>query len=440
MPNTKEILQKNSEARDRLLSDFDCFNKNGEFNRRKGSYEASDKVREDIYQTLPDFISLIRARRTGNKDENGRSRLIAKDISFNEAVNKYYGAKDYKAFLAAFGIDTNEHSLSNIASKVSGATINDSICKDIFNEYTQYSSTPLNTTSTHNSAFRFIIAEVILQIIRSSYEHTSKHPSWIGGTDFVANRKDITVPYEDGDTMYISSIKEGGSIPSGSFKFGQKKVHTKKYGSGFNITQELLDESSVDMVATALRKVGARINAGEDLRAIQVLLNGEQSDGSESPAVIGVNTIANNFTHRDIDEVVTQMSWLGLDANQVIGNKSDMLIDLNESKPERERITVSQYIDANQTIWPITAGYIIFLNQMAAMRRLQFKSMMVETNYKAENQTHDYYVSFQSGFYITQRDARIILDRTQTFLASNFSNFPFLDINAYLAGSEFDEF
>jgi hypothetical protein len=431
-------IKEANEARIRLSIDFSYYKEKGVFTSRKDNENPEEQIKEEIIYTLPLLAQQIQLVRNGGTTADGKI-IKPNDITFENAIQRFYNA-DLKSFLKAVGIDYSKSSLADVAYTVSGVrNLQLSDIKDMFKKYNQFAATV--ATTDYNEAYRFLIPEIIMQVMRTAYEHTAKYPNWIAGTNNVSVRSGIFVPRIEGDSFIPTEVPEGMDIPSGDIKVGQKSVTVKKYGTGFSLTKELLEETKIEMLSTALSKIGSRINVGEDIKAVSTLFNGEQADLSESAPIVGVNDTAKGFQHIDLDEIETQLSWLGLGASRLIGNKADLLTDLNESKPNRDRQTIRQYVDKQADLWKFPTGQIMFLNASRCMYKLQYGSFLVENDYKMKNQVYDLYASFYTGFYIGQRDARVIVDKAQDFETLNWSNYPYMDIESYLASTNgFPEF
>jgi len=152
------------------------------------------------------------------------------------------------------------------------------------------------------------------------------------------------------------------------------------------------------------------------------LLNGEQSDGSESTAVVGVDATADGFKEFDIDNVTGQLDGLGFAANTVIGSKANALQDLNQSLPNRDRKTLQSYsglLRYDQYNLPDPDMVLIF-DSRNAMRRMQLGGMKLETRRDPSRQTDEVFMSFFSGFYRQLRSSAVLLDKSVTFASTPF--------------------
>jgi HK97 family phage major capsid protein len=378
-------------------------------------------------EVIASFMKDLNFARMGVNSANKKEAPI-QDISLMEGVNAYFGLTT-KEFLSKLGINTEKQSLSELANLLGGMELSSSVIEKNLRDYSSLDAASFANTQNIDTNYRFLIPEIILTAINIGYEASSLHLKWIRGTQNISKKKVTAPQILEGDTM-PSRISEGGAIPFGSLKFGQKEVQVFKIGVGFDMTDELIDQSSIDLMNVFLAQVGVKMSIGADFEALRVLISGEQANGTESCPVIGVLNTANGFTHYDIDNVKMQMQMLKQPASNLLARKSELIVDLNENKPQRERETVIDYCDLQTDMWAMPNGQIMFINADNAMMKLQYKRLMVEPDRDVKHQTNQIYVTNHIGFMNIKRDARVILDRTVSLSTNPIPSF--MDIEAYL--------
>jgi hypothetical protein len=293
-------------------------------------------------------------------------------------------------------------------------------------------------TSQISEAYRFLIPELIGTAIRTGYVHSALHTNWIVSSQNISQRSIKMPQILRGDGM-PSIVNEGADIPMGSVAFGQKEAKVFKVGTGFTITYELLFESSMDILFIFLGEVGNDMAIGADVLAMSTLINGEQSDLSESAPVIGVETTS-SFAYKDIKRAFTRGKRLGQPYTRIITGEDDGINITGIDKFEgfnggtnlssiRSIIGVPEVFDIDTHVPP--ANQIIFVSPEKAMVKLVYRGLMTERVRNPKNQTEELYISDHIGFAIVKRDARLILDKSIAFASNGFPTY--MDIDARIA-------
>jgi HK97 family phage major capsid protein len=390
----------------------------------------AEDVRFSIEETIVDFKKNMQDVRRGDVEQN----IAPKDLSFSECTQAYYGV-DANTFMKGIGVSLNSDNFKSLGDKNGVSLLSGKSVENMLIEYTQHNSSfstnPANTSGIDKD-FRFIIPEIILQYIKLGLMSKAKYVNWIIKTISVANDK-VTQPYILPADAMPTRIAEGARIPMGSLKFGKKDVSLFKVGTGFAITDELAYRSTIDMVGLYLQEVGVNMSRAKDIEAFNCLINGDQDNGSESAALIGVAT-ANTLLTSDIDTMVTRMGLGEQTPNRIITGETLSNVDLNETKPQRELMKIAAYTGLTTDVYaPMPEGQMMFLDTTKSMIELKYRGMQVEREREPETQTEMLYVSDFVGFMKFKRDAANILDKT---VAISSNNFPaYMDYAALLAKS-----
>lgn len=390
-------------------------------------------IRHTLEKDMSELAKQVNDTRRGNVEDSFGNKLSPMHISLTDAVKAAYGIPNLATYLKALGVYTSDDTLFSLGRRFGQDNLTKSLTEQLMIDSSEFNSAP-NSTSNVASDYRFIIPEIFSEAIRTGYEHVALHNNWIAGTQNLSTRK-LTMPrIERGDGM-PSKVSEGGDIPVGSIKFGKKDVSIYKIGTGFQITDELVMESKLNMLFIFLQEVGNDMSIGADVAAIKCLVNGEQADGSESAPVIGVETI-NSFTTMDAKRVMSRMARLKRALTHAVLNESDSLLDLNEAKPEREETSIAKYMGINASNWILPGNQLLFLNAQQAMMKLQYRGLMTERRRNPRNQTEELFISDHINFAIVKRDARIIMDKDLAFSSNGFPAYMDIDSRINTAFNE----
>lgn len=395
--------------------------------------ENENDVRTTVEKTLADFTKQVQYIRKGLAEDSKGNKMKARDISLEQAVQMYYGFKGTGRFLNSIGIYESEDTIQEAARRLGCDNLNKTHMEELMINHSNFAN-PMNTSDI-DSSFRFIIPEIFTNAIRVGYQHASLHQNWVGSTLNMAQTK-LTMPLIlRGDGM-PSRVNEGANIPLGSIKFSRKDVELFKIGTGFSITDELLMASNLDLLYIFLQEVGNDMAIGADSQAFNVLINGEQADGSESAPVVGVNN-AGTFAYKDIKKVFTRMTRLAQPADRIITGEDDGIditsIDRFEGFQGQTKLASIQTIIGvpekfQHDTYVLPASQIMYLNKNRAMVKLQYRGMMTERRRNPQNQTEEMFISDWINFAIVKRDARVIQSKAVTNVANPFPSF--MDVDA----------
>lgn len=396
---------------------------------------------------LEQFAQDITEIRSGSRiDSEGKvTKRPSRDIYLHQACEKYFGT-DIKGLLRLMDLDSDGCSLSDVYQRFGGSSdLTGHKAHQLLLSRNEFSfgsaSFDASTRGTASSPqipsdYRFIVPELISAAIRIGYEGAAKHLLWVAMTENMSKRK-LTMPQIQRGDGVATRINEGSSIPVGSINYSKKDVTVFKVGTGFSITDELVFESSIDMMMQFIQQVGIDMAICSDVEALRVLISGEQADLSESAPVVGVDT-ANTRAFNDLKNVFWQMDRLANPANRIITNMTegkaitsiDRLEGFNgDTKlatartivgvPEQFDIDIHSIIPANQAM---------FLSPGRCMAKLAYRGMQMEEQRDPSTQKTRMYVTDHSGFAIIRRDGRVIQDRSVAFSSYPFPDY--MDIDA----------
>ena len=393
-----------------------------------------DSYQEDFAGLVKDVVDV---RKGAAMDSNG-AMIPGKDISLSSALKYRYGISMEK-WLTQMGIYTGTDSLGSVAKRLGFAGVLDkNNITDMLNNHTSF----VANTKDFNEAYRFLIPELILAPIYLDYEAAVNYTNWIGTTHNLVGNSKATVPLILKGEMIPRRIGEAESIPFGTIKFGKKDVDTFKIGCGFSLTDEAIMNTKLSLLFKALAEVGVDMAIATDVEAFNILINGEQLDGSQSAPVIGVKTILDGFTYKDLRKSFGRMSRLKRNCTRLISSEDDG-IDLSELQQfagfagQTNKVDFRTILGVPPTlvndVFTMPDGQIMLLDPNKAMDALSYGSMMTEKRRNPQNQTDEIFVSKHIGFFIVQRDGRLIVDKTKTIAANPFP--AYMDIDARIQRS-----
>jgi len=144
-----------------------------------------------------------------------------------------------------------------------------------------------NIFSVDDEDIRWVIPEIIREALVLGYRNAPIWPNITAAEETIMGTSQI-MPYLNMSEATPARVNEGETIPLGTISYGQKKVEIFKIGRGIKIPYEVSQYCSLNVVSIYLRDFGIKLGHAMDVLAINTLINGEQTDGSESAAVVGI--------------------------------------------------------------------------------------------------------------------------------------------------------
>jgi hypothetical protein len=390
----------------------------------KSGLEKTIDVQKTVEEKFTQFAKEVYETRKGSVNKKGK-QTPGRDVSLEAAALEFFGSTTQQ-LLRSLGIYTGTDTISSAAERLGMSNLNKNTLYKSLEDHGNYGGASFGAAQPHNTAglndaWRFLIPEVIMAAVRTGYTGSAQHPNWTAGTQNLAMMK-ATMPQLLRGNTSVSRVNEGANIPLGSVRFGQKSVDVYKVGTGFSLTDELIDISSMDLVSIFLQEVGTDMAIGGDWAAMQVLINGEQPNGSESAPVVGVLDPTKGFQYGDFKKAFSRGKRLGIPYTRVIAGEDDA-IDVT-SAPQFQGyagesklanistvIGVPERFDLDAFVLP--EDQVMLLNPQRALMKLTHRGMLMEDQRNIQNQTSEIFVSDYINFSIIKRDARLLLDKSQ---------------------------
>jgi len=282
---------------------------------------------------------------------------------------------------------------------------------------------------------RWLIPEIIREAIRTGLRDAPIWPN-ITAMEFESTQKKLTMPFLNMSDADPRKVNEGETISVGSVSYGEKSVEVYKIGRGIKIPYEILQFVSIDVVSLFLQDFGVKLGQALDTLAIDVLLNGDQLDGSASAPVIGVVTPGTKV-YKDFLKPWIRGSRMGRKFSTIIGSEASALetLDLPEFKTKQSGTT--QATLNLKTPVPNQADYFvhgnipsnqeILLDKRYALLKINVIPLLIESDKVISNQTIETYASVTTGFSKIFLDSALVLDKSLNFNAAGFPSYMDVD-------------
>lgn len=286
---------------------------------------------------------------------------------------------------------------------------------------------------------RWIVPEIIRSAIVLGMRQAPFYPEIIA-SDQSINGLQAIMPMVNMSDAAPAKINEAETIPLGDVSFGQKSVSLFKIGKGFKLTDEVRNYVSLDVLAIFLRDFGVQLGYAMDTLAMDVVINGNKPDGSESAPVIGVYETANGITYKDLLHIWVRAARMGRNFTTMIGGEDQAIemLNLPEFK-DRHSGTTQATLNVKSPV-PSKADFyihpgtpdqqLLLIDTSSALIKLTAKQLMLESERIVSNQTQAIYASLTTGFSKMYQDAALLLAANKKFTENGFPEF--MNIDPYL--------
>lgn len=363
--------------------------------------DISKMKAEDFKNDLMPMVVQLEAVRNGNNNKK------PVEISFEELVKGKYGI-----------------TLDTLYEKIG---INPKV------------DTMQNIYSMPDQSIRWIVPEIIRSAITLGMRQAPFYPEIIASDQSISGLSAI-MPMINMSDAAPAKVNEAETIPLGDVSFGQKSVSLFKIGKGFKLTDEVRNYVSLDVLAIYLRDFGVQLGYAMDTLAMDVVINGNKPDGSESAPVIGVYETTKGITYKDLLHIWVRAARMGRNFTTMIGGEDQAIemLNLPEFK-ERHSGTTEATLNvkspvpknANFYIHPGTPDQgLLLIDTTAALIKLTAKQLMLESERIVSNQTQAIYATLTTGFSKMYQDAALILSAEKKFTEFGFPEF--MNIDPYL--------
>lgn len=317
-----------------------------------------------------------------------------KDVSFSDILKEKHNVS-YEAFMADLGIDPAVDTVQNLIT-------------------------------TPDMDVRWIIPEVFRNALLLGYRGAPIYPNIIAGEEQMRGLRQV-MPHINMSDAAPRRVGEGETIPLGTVSYGSKTFAIYKIGRGIKLTDEVVAYASLNLVSIFMRDFGVKLGHATDVLAIDCLINGEQTDGSEAAPVVGTAN-GTSLTYKDLLTIWVRMGRLGRVPSVLIGGEAIAIdtLDLTEFKTPvmgspRETLVFKSPVPQRTDFYVhgnVPADQEIILDPNGAIIKFNGWPLRVESERIVSNQTEAFYVTLQTGFAKLFTDAALVIDRSVTIVAS----------------------
>lgn len=359
---------------------------------------------QDFINELPQMVASLDAARSG---DNNHKPI---EVTLSEMIQGKYGISQ-EDFYDKIGINPKVDTMQNIF-----------------------------TMPQQN--IRWLVPEIIRSAVTLGMRQAPFYPNIISSDQSVSGLT-VIMPMVNMSDAVPAKLNEAETMPLGDVSFGQKSVTLFKIGKGFKLTDEVRNYVSLDVLAIYLRDFGVQMGYAMDTLAMDVLINGNKEDGSESAPVIGVYETTNGITYKDLLHLWVRAARMGRNFTTMIGGEDQAIemLNLPEFK-ERHQGTTEATLTVHSPV-PNRADFyihpgtpdqqLLLVDTSSALIKLTARQLMMESERIVSNQTNAIYASLTTGFSKVYQDAVVLMAANIPFSEAGFPDFmnidPFLNVS-----------
>lgn len=298
------------------------------------------------------------------------------------------------------------------------------------------------TTSDLN---RYLFPEIFRDAIIRGMEYTPFYGRAITGNETI-DSMGITMPsmdwrispfgptaraqYQMRDVAETATITEAAVIV-----YAEKTVQLHKIGRGLKMSYESLMFTPINLATRYFEELGTIFGADLDRMLVNVAINGEMADFSQSAPVMGAAT-AGTLLYLDIARAWIRFKRIFRNSSIMLTSEADAITIMNMDQFSRKypagaqavggplsppALTINTPLPSNQDIIvhdSVPTGKLIMIDTARAFVQLTAMPLLLETDKIISRQLNETFVSIITGFATIFKDGRLILDYT-TNLSTN---------------------
>jgi hypothetical protein len=341
---------------------------------------------------------------------------------------------------AELGIDAHRTRISDLFDNVrDGGYLFNEIIQDAMlgaQGYGNYFEARLAPTPSYNDftnpVHRTITPEKIAPFMQKFSIEQAFYQAMTAGQ--VANPESdyIAAPYLDFSGVAGRDTAEGATVEIGQFKIERKNVQATKITTGFEVTYENIQSSTIAQTATFFEAFGRMHAAKKNGRLMSVIVNGNTGFGDSAP-VIGVTT-ANSLVNRDVYRVRQRMVGCGYTPSIVCATEETGLdyLDLPAVQGKQQPAPSILPVNLPQGVWGATdyfpsydlsANSILHHDPRSAVMEYVYMGFMIETEKIIRKQLSLAVASESQVFVKQMRQASVIMRRDLAFSGNGWPTY-----------------
>lgn len=369
---------------------------------------AQTTLGEELYKDLANvatkFVELQKGEARNNKGQRITPRV---DYNFSEFITDYYGmaklsdkTPHHDTYLRLLGFDPAS---TNIATLMSSDVL------DYNKEY--------------------LIPRLIDDAIRTGIRETApQYNNWISRSQAIASNR-MQMPYilevGNGAPQRLGERQDADIV---TIQFEDKEIEVLEIGKALEIGDHTMRLTPINLLTEVTGGISDHFIRAENTMAVDVLLNGDQKDGSWAASSVGTET-SGTITYKDLFKNYAAMREIGRAPDMILTNRDvqhDLLLDPlfwgnnvntgyqigNLEARGGSPYPTSQMVDYHGA-FP-SGGKVLLFTRQRGMYRVVFQPLITERSRSARHKKDIYYMNQATAFIIEMMDSRLLIDSSKT--------------------------
>jgi hypothetical protein len=392
------------------------------------------------------FATLEAMRKGPYTDSKGRAWKTARDISLREYISENFETPNKESlsvdhFLHELGVDEFHTTANDLYGQGRGELVAEYVREGIRRgmglhyrdavEKFRKAVRSFAITGEQSGGERWVTPEFFLDPVMRGAIQANFYADLVI-REIMVSQPTATVPkVELSDASPRKKRTEGATRTVGTVTYGSKQVTLQEFEKGIEITDEAIMFNTLDFISIYFEDLGGMLGADLNNECVYVLINGDQADGSEAAAVIGVEDTAAGIQYLDILRIWVRMSIMNRRSTSIIGNETTLVeyLDLPEVKNKNQigaallQTNVKTPLPTDQDAYAsveVPADSLAFEDNSKTLVQLTAKALMIESERSVKKSLNGSYARIWSGFSNLQRNSRVVLDASK-----DFATYPF---------------
>lgn len=289
-----------------------------------------------------------------------------------------------------------------------------------------------NLAVKRNDGARFLFPELVRSAVEIGLSTGPIYPNIVAEVQRTSGERTAVMPTVHINQNYPERLGEDETMPEATVTYGSRNVNIYAKGLGIKFTYDALSGMKIKLLQMFLQSQGKLVGLACDADALNVLISGDQQNGSQEAAVIGLSDHTKGVQYSDLIRVYTWMSGQGHVADtMIVGFDAAMdMFNMDEFKLKNQSGTSLIKAKSNIPLPTDLSIYaksnmpekkILILDSKSALVEFEGEPLLVETDKLIFERIEGTAVSMRVGFANLYRTGRVVLDLDHDYSDEGYS-------------------
>lgn len=282
-----------------------------------------------------------------------------------------------------------------------------------------------NLTSTYHKGSRFLFPELVRSAVEQGLADAI-YPNIVAETQKVSGERTAVMPTLILNNNIPEAVGEGETMPQATVTYTSRSIELYPKALGIKFTYDALNGMKMNLLQKFLGNQGMLMGLTLDADALNVLLSGDQGNGSQSPAIVGISSTTSGLQYEDFIRIFTWIAGRGFIADTIIVSFEEAIkvFNMDEFKLRDQNGTVliesmsNIPLPQNINIWAksnMPSEKIIVMDSNNALVEFDAEPLLIETDKMIFERIEGTTTSMRVGFGNLHRTARVVIDLSQEY-------------------------